>query len=59
MTFLRRFSNGEWAEAVAMRSDDTAVWHNDGQGDTSIHDNVTARAAKIDAVTSMEYDIVR
>ncbi|MFC9249808.1 nuclear transport factor 2 family protein [Amycolatopsis thailandensis] len=59
LAFVRHFQNSEWQEALEMCSDDATVWHNDGQGEASIQDNVKGQAVKMEAVQSMRYDIVR
>jgi uncharacterized protein (DUF1684 family)/ketosteroid isomerase-like protein len=59
ITYLRHLENREWAEARAMCSDKATVWHNDGNGDQTIEENIEGMAAQIEPIQSMHYDITR
>jgi ketosteroid isomerase-like protein len=59
ITYLRHLENREWAEAQAMCAEQATVWHNDGKGDSTIHENISGMKAQIDPIRSMRYDITR
>ncbi|APU15392.1 MULTISPECIES: nuclear transport factor 2 family protein [Actinoalloteichus] len=59
IAYLRHLENREWAEAQAMCTEETTVWHNDGKGDSTIQENIAGMAAQIEPIESMRYDITR
>jgi limonene-1,2-epoxide hydrolase len=59
ITYLRRLENADWAGARAMCAETASVWHNDGTGDQTIEENITAMKGQIDAIVSMRYDVIR
>ncbi|HWO61958.1 MAG TPA: DUF1684 domain-containing protein [Umezawaea sp.] len=59
VTYLRYLENRAWADARAMCAGTATVWHNDGKGEESIEENIAGMVARIDAIESMRYDVVR
>jgi uncharacterized protein (DUF1684 family)/ketosteroid isomerase-like protein len=59
IAYLRHLENREWADARAMCSETATVWHNDGNGDSTIDENIAGMAAQIEPIASMRYEITR
>lgn len=57
--YLRHLENPNWAGARAICTETATVWHNDGKGEQSIEENVTAIAAQVGAIESMHYSSTR
>ena len=59
ISYLRHLENADWAGARAMCTATATVWHNDGKGDQTIEENMTAMRELVDGIESMRYDIGR
>jgi ketosteroid isomerase-like protein len=59
LTYLRRLERADWAAARAMCAETATVWHDDGQGESTIDENIASMASQIGAIESMRYDITR
>jgi ketosteroid isomerase-like protein len=57
--YLRHLERADWAAARAMCAETATVWHNDGQGESTIDENIAGMANQIGAIESMRYDITR
>jgi hypothetical protein len=59
VTYLRHLERADWAAARAMCSATATVWHDDGNGDSTIEENIAGMESQIGAIASMRYDIKR
>ena len=59
ITYLRHLERADWAAARAMCANTATVWHNDGQGESTIDQNIAGMASQIGAIESMRYDVTR
>jgi ketosteroid isomerase-like protein len=59
VTYLHHLERADWAAARAMCSATATVWHDDGEGDSTIEENIAGMESQIGAIASMRYDITR
>jgi hypothetical protein len=59
VTYLRHLEQADWPSARAMCSATATVWHDDGEGDSTIEENIAGMESQIGAIASMRYDITR
>jgi ketosteroid isomerase-like protein len=59
VAYLRHLERADWAAARAMCSATATVWHDDGEGDSTIEENIAGMESQIDAIASMRYEITR
>lgn len=59
ITYLRHLERADWEAARAMCAATATVWHNDGQGESTIDENIAGMAGQIGAIESMRYAVTR
>ncbi|MDR7384965.1 nuclear transport factor 2 family protein [Promicromonospora iranensis] len=59
ITYLRHLERTDWAAARAMCSATATVWHDDGEGDSTIEENIAGMERQIGAIASMRYAVTR
>ncbi|PDP86666.1 hypothetical protein CQJ94_15335 [Glycomyces fuscus] len=59
VAYLRALENRDWKTARALCAGTATVWHNDGEGEQSIEENIAGMEGRIESIASMRYDILR
>jgi ketosteroid isomerase-like protein len=59
VTYLRHLERADWAAARAMCAGTATVWHDDGQGESTIDENIAGMASQVGAIESMRYAVTR
>ncbi|MGW4772467.1 nuclear transport factor 2 family protein [Nocardia sp. NPDC004278] len=57
--YLRNLENRDFSSARSMCSDTATVWHNDGNGEQTIAENIASMHRQIPSIESMRYEVIR
>ncbi|MET8871510.1 nuclear transport factor 2 family protein [Nocardia sp. NPDC004604] len=57
--YLRNLENRDFSSARSMCSDTATVWHNDGNGEQTIAENIASMQRQIPSIESMRYEVIR